>query len=223
MGKMPLRKTAVLAPALVCVSGLAAVANASEVTYDFTSGYVTLSAVSGGVDYLAAGQELPLTGTQVSFDASAIKLDSFQFTAGPTTMALQGALTGVNLTVNSLLVVPDVSYSSSGSGSNPYDFTAGSIDASGMYSLAGAVTRAATSFSATNPTLSGQITLGGMDSLQLTGVTLGVFTVAGHTVTLKGDVVFDGVAPVPLPAAVWLFGSGLSLFGVPFMRRRRAA
>ena len=79
----------------------------------------------------------------------------------------------------------------------------------------------------TNNSLTGQITLGGMDMLQLTGITLGTFQVMvggiAETVTLKGDVVFEGTAPVPLPASVWLFGSVLAILSFPFMARRRTA
>jgi len=69
-------------------------------------------------------------------------------------------------------------------------------------------------FSGTNPTLSGQITTvsaGGTDTLDLTGITLGVFTASGQTVTLKGDIVFTGVTPVPLPGSVWLLAAALCL------------
>jgi hypothetical protein len=221
----------ILATALVMsgLAGLAAEVEAAPVTYDFTSGFVTLSADVAGTDLLAAGQQIPLTGSQVSFDSSALQLTSFQFAdAGPTTVALTGPLAGISITLNALSVMPDsTTYSTiSASGTDPYNFTVGQIDASGMYSLSGAVTRAATAFSGTNPLLSGEITTssaGGTDSLELTGITLGVFSVKGQTVTLKGDIVFDGVTPVPLPAAVWLLGSALGFLGVPFMRRRRAA
>jgi hypothetical protein len=218
-----------LAPAIAVFGllGLSTVAHASPVTYDFTGGSVTLSAMVNGVDLLPAGQQIPLTGTQVTFDASALQLTSFQFKdAGPTTVALTGPLAGTSLTLSALNVVPDASYSTiSAAGTNPYNFTVGAIDASGMYSLSGLVTRGSTPFSGANPFLSGQITTSaagsGTDILDLTGITLGVFSVSGKTVTLKGDIVFDGVTPVPLPAAVWLFVSALGLLGLPFISRRR--
>jgi hypothetical protein len=226
---MTVRNT--LAPALVLFSlfGLGAEAGAAPVTYDFTSGFVTLSADVGTTDLLAAGQQIPLTGTQVTFDAAAMQLTSFQFTdAGPTTVALTGPLAGTSITLSALSVMPDATtYSTiSAGGTDPYNFTVGQIDASGMYSLSGSVTRAATAFSGTNPFLSGEITTsssGGTDSLELTGITLGVFSAKGQTVTLKGDILFDGVTPVPLPGAVWLLASAVGFLGLPIMRRRRAA
>lgn len=225
---MILKRIAAAATALCALLGLAAQVDASPVTYDFTGGYVTLSAMVAGTDLLPAGQQIPLTGTQVTFDTAALQLSSFQFAdTGPTTVALEGPLAGISLTVSALNVVPDAQYSTlSASGTDPYNFTVGQIDASGSYSLSGLVTRGSTAFSGTNPTLSGQITtasLGGTDALGLTGITLGTFTVSGQTVTLKGDIVFAGVTPVPVPPAAWLLGSGLALLAVVLTRRRRAA
>lgn len=211
--------------------GLVATArsNAAPVTYDFTSGFVTVSAFqgSGNTDLLAPGTDIQLTGGQVTFNSTALTLPSFQFldTTPQTVSVINGTFAGEQITLQSWNALPDVSYSSSAflSSSPPptYGFTAGKIDGSGMYSLAGLVAQPSTSFAGTTNSLTGQVTLGGTDMIQLTGITLGAFTVDGQTITLKGDIVFEGTTPVPLPASIWLLGSAIALFGLTRVDRRR--
>jgi hypothetical protein len=220
--KMKVKKVLALATGMVGFVAAAAV-HAAPVTYVFSSGFVNLSAVEGSADLLPAGTQINLTGGQVTFDAAALTLPSFQFSDNvPKTIALTGPLTGENFTLVSLNVFQDATYSSSVFGTNPYNFSAGGIDASGVYSLSGTTSRPNTAFSGTNNLLTGQVTLG-TDMFQLTGVTLGAFMRNGQMVTLKGDIVFEGAAPVPVPAAVWLFGSGLALLSFPLIARRREA
>jgi hypothetical protein len=223
-------KNSLALTAIVALAGGAA-ANAAPVTYDFTSGFVTVSAFAGAnnTDLLAAGTELQLTGGHVTFDSIALKLPSLQFLDGTpqTVTVIGGAFTGEHITVQSWNAVPDASYTSSAflSSSPPptYGFTAGKIDASGMFSLAGPVNQTSKPFAGTTNSLTGLVSLGGTDMIQLTGITLGAFVVNGQTITLKGDVVFEGATPVPLPASVWLLGSALALLGLPFMERRRSS
>jgi hypothetical protein len=218
-----------LAVAIVALAGFTT-ANAAPVTYDFTSGFVTVSAFqgSGNTDLLAAGTELQLTGGQVTFNSTALTLPSFQFldNTPQTVSVINGTFAGEQITVQSWNAVPDASYSSSAflSSAPPptYGFTAGKIDASGMYSLSGPLlTQGSTPFAGTTNSLTGQVTLSGTDIIQLTGITLGVVNLSnGQTITLKGDIVFEGATPVPLPAPVWMLGSALAVFGFALQRRR---
>jgi hypothetical protein len=209
----------------------AAAANAAPVTYDFTSGFVTVSAFDGSssTDLLAPNTELQLTGGQVTFDSAALTLPSFQFldNLSQTVTVANGAFSGEHITVLSWNAVPDASYTSSAflSSTPPptYGFSAGKIDAAGMFSLAGAVTQGPTSFSGQTNSLTGQVTLSGTDMIQLTGITLGTFMVDGQTISLKGDLVFEGATPVPLPASAWMLGSALALFGFAMAGRRPAS
>jgi hypothetical protein len=217
-----------LTVAIVALTGVAT-ARAAPVTYDYTSGFVTVSAFAGAsnTDLLAAGTELQLTGGHVTFDSIALTLPSFQFldNTPQTVTVISGAFTGEHITVQSWNAVPGAGYSSSAflSSSPPptFGFTAGPIAASGMYSLSGPVNRGSTSFAGTTNSLNGQVTLAGTDMIQLTGITLGSFVVSGQTITLKGDIVFEGATPVPLPASAWLLSSAIALFGLTLVDRRR--
>jgi hypothetical protein len=235
MGKgcnlMKAKHSLALSVAIAALAGVAA-ANAAPVTYDYTSGFVTVSAFQGGsnTDLLAAGTELQLSGGQVTFDSIALTLPSFQFldnTSQTFTVVAAGAFKGEQITVQSWNAVPGAGYSSSAflSSSPPptYGFTAGPIAASGMYFLTGPpITQASKSFAGTTNSLTGQVTLSGTDMIQLTGITLGVINLSGgQTITLKGDVMFEGATPVPLPASVWLLSSAIALFGLTLVDRRR--
>ena len=226
---MKAKNSLALTVAMIALAG-AATANAAPVTYDFTSGFVTVSAFQGSsnTDLLAPGTEILLTGGQVTFDSIALTLPSFQFldNTPQTVTVINGAFTGEHITLQSWQGVPDAIYSSSAflSSSSPptYGFTAGKIDGAGMYSLAGPINQGSKSFTGTTNSLTGQVTLSGTDMIQLTGITLGSFKVNGQTITLKGDIVFDGATPVPLPASVWLLSSAIALFGLTLVDRRRA-
>ena len=219
-----IRHTLTLAGAVVSLFGLAAAVQAAPVTYNFTSGSATLTLTAGAVSLLAPASSVALTGTQVTFDSAALQVNSFQFAdAGPSNINGAGPLAGTTLTITNLNIIPGAGYSTlAASGTNPYNYLVGPVAVSGTYALSGAITQGPTAFSSVNPSLAGQITLGGVTNLSLNGITLGTFTLpaalGGGSASLKADVLFNGV--VPVPAAVWLFGSGLGLLGV--MRRRVA-
>lgn len=229
---MKAKNAPVLVVAMAGLAGGTAV-HAAPVTYDYSSGFVTVSAFLGSsdTDLLAAGTQVQLTGGQATFDSTALTLPSFQFLDNtPQTLTIiSGAFAGEKVTLSSWSAAPDASYSSSAfanGGSPPtFGFTAGKIDASGVYSLTGPpLSQASKPFTGTTNSLTGQITLGGADMIQLTGITLGVFTLPGNqTITLKGDIVFEGASPVPLPASVWMLASAIAVFGFVFMEHRRSS
>jgi len=223
------RKKTLYGAAAVLLAGFAGLAHSTPVTYTFTGGYITLSATVGSTT-VAGATTIALSGNQATFDAQALTLNSFQFTTtGSTTIALSGAYSGESVTLSNLIASPGTGYTSSAVQAAPgtYTFAASPVNATGSYALSGILGSVGnTNFNADTNSLSGLIQTAG-DQFALNGITLGTATVkqgpVTTLVTLKADVVFLGATPVPLPATAWLFGSGLTLLGLPFIRRRRTA
>lgn len=216
----------------------AGAASASPVTYNWTSGSVTLFATSGGPNLLTnPSNVIPLTSTsRVTFDSALPAVTSFLFadaasvsTFSPTAFTgAAAALNGGQIVLSNVAITPGAGYSSSGSGANPYNITMNNLAASGSYQLknAGGTTLFSGSFSnVITPTLTGQVLLGGSGNQQLAlnGISLAAISFGGKSIVLKADVLFNGATPVPLPAGVWLLATGLAgLSGLARSRRRLA-
>lgn len=205
---------------------LATGAQASEVLYDGIAGStVTITAtdltnssiligLTNNVWSLATG-----IASQAGFDAAGLTLDSFVFsTSGMTTVTSPAGFAGttINLTSVSLNSTGPTPVSNLGGGD--YQFTNAGATVSAMYSVNGGAPKVLTGGGTSG--LGGVVGLGGQDTLEVNGITLGTITVGGQIISLDANIAFDGAQVVPLPAAAWLFASGLGLLGLPAMRRR---
>ncbi len=222
---MNLKTTLTAVAAALGIFGAMNSTQAAPVTYNFASGQATLSLIYGASNLLQPGSTIALTGTQVTFDAAIPQLTSFQFQRVPAANVLgAGLLLGTTLTISNFNVVPGTGYGDivPTVGSNPYFYSVGPLDVTGIYSLTGAINQLPTPLAQVNPSLTGQINTSG-GTLGLNGITLGLFAIppilGGGFATLKADVLFTGV--VPVPAAALLFASALA--GLPLIRRRKVA
>jgi hypothetical protein len=180
--------------AVLLVVGAASSAQAAPLLYNFTSGTARVTATFGALTI--ASSTIVLNGTQVTFDQSPASLTSFQFTAPTSVIPLLSILSGTSLTLSGLSVVPGAGYSNLSA------------------TVAGGINAGPSAFSQTNAALSGQIRLGGGGTLALNGITLGVVTLPaagvfpGGNVTIKADVIFNGI--VPEPGTALLMGMGIA-------------
>lgn len=206
-----------LRPLLVTVLSLAwaSAAVALPVSYGFTSGSATLTVEQGGTE-LGAATGL-LTGTSVRFDAETLDLVDFEFVLAETAIALDPDLAGIeNLVIESALFEPGAGYLTLAGvdlGGGDFAVTTGPVDVSGSWrsDVPGVVTPS-TPFSTTHPFLTADLSIDG-SSLSMLGITVGVLQLDGELVTLKADLLFQGMEPdepgIPEPSAAILMAAGL--------------
>ena len=224
-------KRTVLATALVVPLVVAAVAG-QALALQFGAGDLVLALYGNGTEYLqnlGTINSLPsATGTVVNLDSGALTAASGTNTVQWALYGFQGDGTGVGGTVSPLsaftsteisqtLVTTMVNIAGNQSG-------AFGNDGLSMQTLPSTDPKSFTSNFGTSNTLAGAFpvstggSLGGMLNLisqaysggALTQIGYAVLSSDGQTVTL-----YSGVAPVPVPAAVVLFGTGLiGLIGV---------
>jgi hypothetical protein len=222
----------------VAAAGLSVISQgseASQVNYNLIPGSpseVVVTATLNGqtVDFNGSSDIiLMLTSGSSTLDPSVPALDSFNFadaSEGPVTLSsgatTLGSLSVTNLSLSSSTAVPL-------SGTNPFSFTTTTaIDqASFMFTAAGASMAQSGSINGKNQSFAGTITTasdGSMSFDQTSAINLGTITLGPtgkqQTITLKGDVVFDGETTVPVPAGLWLLSSGLGVLGLTWSRRR---
>jgi hypothetical protein len=171
------------------------------------------------------GGSVSLSGTY-TFTGAGSNTDTLNFNAA--TASLANSPTALNFQSGS-----PISLTPSGGGG--YTFNSGTVQGTGSASLSGVtlsvnggtptpVAMGAKSFGPATQPLTGTLGIaGGGAQVSLNGVTLGSYVSNGQTITVSGDIIFNGMPAVPLPASVWLFGSALGFlrFG-PYGRRRAA-
>lgn len=213
----------------------AAAASATPITYDLMNASgsnveLFASNANNGNTLLAGGMLMMTAGSLVEFDPSALTLPQQDYNdAGPTTLALAGALAGDSLKITNFTVAPTTGYSSavSSSGANAYNFTSGDLLATGTWQLLNStgnpVSGQSGSFNHVVPTFNGQFAMSGneLQNLTLTGISLGQVTIEGTPVNVSADVTFTGMQAVPLPTPLGLLGS--ALLGLAFLAWRQRA
>ncbi len=230
------------AVAVLGLVGIAGIASASPVPYDWTSGDVVITGLTvDGQQALLNPSPSPTfdlgSSSEATIDTTANTL-TFALAQSSTafTVALTGtpatgiSLTGATFTLTNVTADSPSTLSLTPQTGGGYTFASASgVAITGTYNLANVTTTKGTfnsgnvNFGPNDQPFTGSATvLTGADTLEIDGLSLGNFTIDKQSVNVTGNVIFYGT-PVPVPGSLSLLVSGLGLFGAGFLRSKRAA
>jgi len=200
------------------VALFAASAQATPITYTFTSGQVTITATVAG-NPVAGPVTVPLTGTSVRVDEGALTLDRIDLAIG-TTGAIAIAppylgFTSVNIDFATLTALNGTLSLFDPGPPAGYSYSIGPITVAGQIDATNAVPANSLTnspFGFMTPSASGTLFVDTNVALALDGITIGSIDPDGpggvDPLVLKGDFMFEGT--VPEPGTVVLVGLGLA-------------
>jgi hypothetical protein len=209
------------------LTALASAAGAVPVTYNFTSGDVTITATVNG-NTVAGPVTVGLTGVQVTIDESLNYMNSFQFTVGASgSVTISPAYLGytsINIDFASISATGGSLTLLDPGPPKEYGYSIGPVNVAGQFDAVNVIPANNINnmpFGFINPSASGSIFVDPVNGeLFLDGITLGQLDPDGPggapPLILKGDFVFNGI--VPEPGTALLLGMGIA--GLAGLRRR---
>jgi hypothetical protein len=198
-------------------------ATASPIQYDFTSGFVTLTATVGGID-ISAPVTAALDGIQVTIDEDVPELVSLELTsAGPIDLVLASDYLGYGaITIESLAMSGSSGLLVAVDPGPPveYFFLVDPLLVELVVSAAGMPALVSVPVSDETAGSGSLFVAADLNELTLSGITIGAFNPLGAgtpPIVLKADFAFSG-SVIPEPGAALLFAAG---FAAVAARRKR--